>query len=201
MACTVYSSWTGPLTSFLTLSPRPKVVLYGHTRTTLTGSLRSPLAPLGKTRILLQSKPTASTRWTTVATLTTTAAGTFSSVTTPTSNRDYRVSYAGAAKQYAASTTTTLLVRPRISLAAKRTGSGTKARITMSGKIDPASRGARVYFQRLVGTTWKTFTTRIVSRTGTYTVTFTAPKAKYLYRVKKQSIPTYTLGYSRWVRM
>jgi LAS superfamily LD-carboxypeptidase LdcB len=80
----------------------------------ITGSLRTPGGTgIGAQTVLLQRRPVGSSTWTTVATLRTPTTGQLTATVEHQRRTEYRLSYAGVAKAYVASTSATVSARRR----------------------------------------------------------------------------------------
>lgn len=191
IACTVKSRWTGPLTTYVSLVPSASRLVYGAPLR-FTGLVRSPLKVLPNTLVILRSKVPGSTTWVRTAYAKTTSKGTFSLSFVPRSNHSYIVTTYATPTLYAGTSRTAVItVTPKITAVLSK--SGTTRRL--SGKLSPTRPVTTVYLQRLVGRTWVIVNHATVSRTSTYSFTWTH-RATYYYRVVSKATTSYGVGAS-----
>lgn len=203
IACTVYSKWTGPLASLLSLTPKAKTALYGATATTLVGKLRNPLKPLVGKKVLIQSKVGRTGTWRTIATRTTNKNGAFSKKVKPSINRSFRATYAGGKTQYpGVSNLSVIRVKPRVSLVLSKTSVVKGAKVTFAGSVAPNRRGTPVYLQRYSRGSWHTVKSTLLTSTSKYVFRYTTTsRVDYRWRVMRPSGDLYAAGVSRKVTL
>ena len=161
-----------PAATTLTLAASPTRVLYGGT-VQLSGRLKKTDTAdgiAGET-LILERRPTRTTSWTTLATVTTASDGTLdpTQTATPQANTDYRLRHP-ATPFYAASTSPTVkvLVGVRLTARLNRTSMALGRTATISGQVTPAHRGQRIRLQQKRGRTWHTAQTKTLAASGRY---------------------------------
>jgi hypothetical protein len=164
-----------PIATTLTLVASPTSVLHGGT-VQLSGRLQQANTTdgiAGET-LTLERRPTGTTRWTTLATLTAASDGTLDppQTVTPHANTAYRLRHA-ATPFYAASTspTRTVLVGVRLAARRNRTSMALGRTATISGQLTPAHTGQRIRLQHKQGRTWRTVQAKTLPATGRYSFT------------------------------
>lgn len=193
--CTVKSTWTGPLSSILTLRTKASAVVYGGA-TLAVGTLGTPVKRLAGQVVYLQTRPlwNAKARWVTIAKLKTNKVGVVAAFVKPTYNRAYRLYYAGAPTVYRGfSPIKAVKVVPKITSSLARSG----ARLTLAGAVAPRSAGQLVYLQKLKAGKWVVITKAKLSRTGKYSFRFFKASTATYYRVLKLANTAYAASASR----
>lgn len=163
----------------------PAAVTHG-TATTVSGRLTTTAGTaIGGQRIALQWRPPGGA-WRTVATGTTTSAGTVALRYTPPSNGSYRL-YAAASWTYLPATSATVNTQVRWRATAAFADSTVRrgTTIKLTGKVAPVRAGTTVQRQRYLGAgKWVHVSSAKVAANGSYTFSFVwNVKGTYTYRV------------------
>ncbi len=187
VACTVYTKYTGPLVSLLTLNPRAKIATYGATTTVFTGIARDPIGALKGKTITLQALPAGGKTWLALGHRTSTTLGAYAFSVKPLSNTYYRVTYAGDAGHLVGySANSVIRVADKVALKVSRNGVVKGTKVTFTGAVAPNKRGAKVYLQRLVSGRWKNVTTGVLSARSTFAIVWkTDSRVDFKWRVVK----------------
>lgn len=141
-------------------------------------------AALGGVPVTLYSKAINASKWTTVATVTSSATGAVSSVQKPAVSTGYMWAYNGSADLLGSgSATVTVAVRPAMSGYFPSTIK-LGATALLYGYLNPAHAGSTVYLQRKTGTKWAGVTTGKLTANGKFAFNI-KPTARgaYIYRV------------------
>jgi hypothetical protein len=189
-------AWT--VGTVLTSTLSATTVASGHQITTSARLTRADSGQvLAGRSITLQFQAAATTTWTTVATISTSATGTASQAVTPPSNGSYRWTYAGE-NGYTAATTPAARVSVSVAVATKVSATsiryGTLTKITATAT--PHEYGATVQLQRLIGTKWVLVASARETSTGVVTFSTKLPKGSQQLRVVKTATTRYATSYS-----
>ena len=163
----------------------PAAVTYGGTAT-VTGRLTAGDTPTDGRRVRVYVRRAGTTTWgPSVATLTTSAAGTVAYALRPGVNTEVRLRFAGDSGLLAAdSPVRTVLVRPVVTIAASATSAPLGTGVTLSGRVSPSLAGRPVRLERLTADGWRYVTTGYLSSTSTYRFTVRpSRRGTYSYRV------------------
>ena len=161
-----------PAATTLTVAASPTSVLYGGT-VQLTGRLQqtNTEAGIAGETLILERRPTRTTSWTTLATVTTASDGTLdpTQTATPQAHTDYRLRHP-ATPFYAASTSPIAAVRVGVRLTARfnRTSMALGRTATVAGQVVPAHRGQGIWLQHKRGRTWYTAQKKTLPASGRY---------------------------------
>ncbi|WP_026162486.1 DUF1906 domain-containing protein [Kribbella catacumbae] len=170
----------------VTIGASPASIMYTGSVTLSSRATRVDNATnLSGVPVTLYSKPKNGTKWTTVATVTSSSTGVASSVQKPAVSTYYMWGYNGSPDLLGSRSAATLVeVRPALSAylvpAAIRLG----AAASLYGYLNPAHAGSTAYLQRRSGTSWVAVTTGKLTTNGKYAFSL-KPTARgtYTYRV------------------
>ena len=200
VACTVYTYYL--YGSSITLTPATKTASYGHTKTTITGTLRtSAFVALPGKAVLFYGKKAGATKWALIKKVTTNKYGRFSVAVAPAQSFKYYASWAGSKKPVLAKTSSAIAsinVTYRVTVSAK----AASGKVTLTGGVAPAARGTRVYLQRYINHKWTNVTSVKLSTKSTYAFKVSVGTTHYYYRVVKPAkAPAYLAGISKSVKI
>jgi P pilus assembly chaperone PapD len=181
-----------PAATTLTLAASPTSVLYGGT-IQLSGRLKqtTTAAGIAGETLILERRPKRTTRWTTLATVTTASDGSLdpNQTATPQANTAYRLRHP-ATPFYAASTSRSATVRVGVRLTARlnRTSMALGRTATISGQVSPAHHGQPIRLQHKRGRSWRTAKKKTLPASGRYSFNL-RPRATGLsgWRIYKTS--------------
>ena len=200
VACTVYSRWTGPLASLVSVTPSTGTVTYGSGKVKLRIGLRSPIAPLAKRKVVLRSKAAGSHSWTKVGKFTTDARGTVVVPITLTSTHKFRAQYAGNSTQYpGTSRKAKVTVVPRVKVHLRTSTSGKHVMLRFTGKVSPNGAGKTVSLQQYKAQRWSTVTSTRLDGRSRYAISWRTKAATSTWRVLRPSDGQRAAGTSRTV--
>lgn len=176
----------------------PTAITYGTT-TTITGTLKN-LAGTGLPgrTVTILAKASGAAGYATVATLTTTAAGAFSTTVKPLKNTTYYARYAGGSTRMGdLSPVRTTTVKQKVAITVSDTTPSVGQTISFTGLVAPNAAGRTLYLQRYSGGTWTTIKTTTITTTSRYTLRITITNATdYKYRTYTGARTGYGTGTS-----
>ena len=161
-----------PAATTLTLAASPTSILHGNT-VQLSGRLKqtTTAAGIADETLILERRPTGTTSWTTLATVTTASDGALDPTQTasPQARTQYRLRHP-ATPFYAASTSQAVTVRVGVRLTARlnRTSMALGRTATVSGQATPAHHGQPIRLQHKRGLTWHTAQKKTLPTSGRY---------------------------------
>ena len=161
-----------PAATTLTLAVSPTSIYHGGT-IQLSGRLQQANTAEGIAgeTLTLERRPTGTTSWSTLATVTTASDGTLdpTHAATPQAHTKYRLRHPATAF-YAASFSRVVTVKVGVRLTARsnRTSMALGRTATISGQVIPAHRGQRIRLQHKQGRTWRTTQSKPLPASGRY---------------------------------
>lgn len=186
----------------ITSAVRPARVVFGGTAT-VTGKLtdKASGAALASRNVVIQRRTMTPRKtwsaWSNLATVTTTATGTYTKAFKPAKNTQVRSSFA-AVTGYSASTSTvrTIAVAPKVtaklSAASVRLGRAS----VLTGTVAPNLKTKLVFLQQKIGRSWKDVTKVKLTSVSAYKFTLKpARKGVYLYRLRVPAYAPYVNGF------
>jgi hypothetical protein len=179
----------------------PTTVTWGA-RVALSGALKlANGAPMVGASVAVQSQ--AGKTWTTLATVSTQAAGAWATTVRPSTNRIYRAVFAGSPGTRASTSKSVVVgVRPHISLNLSKSKVRLGKTVTFSGTVAPSHKGRLVSLQLFHHGNWVTKKSAKLSKRSKYSVAWkVTSRTDYTWRVVLRRHSDHAAGVSRRLKL
>lgn len=190
---------SGPHASTLTLAVAPSPVVFGGSAT-LSGRLVDAAVASGVASqpIVLYSRPTGTSSWTYLSTVTTDSGGNFALSGSPAVNSDYSAVYYGSAGVgISTAGPVDVTVAPRVTIAVDHTTVKKNGSFLVTTVVTPNHAGQTVWLQVLTNGAWQNLQSVSLSNTSGASFTVSAGgRGTYVVRVLKPADSDHVVGSS-----